>query len=78
MKRGIITALQGHPMSGIMELIIRNNDTQEIETIPCESSTTLRALENAFEGAPYYKEIYYEVDESGILKGFRPIKRGTE
>ena len=84
MKKGTITGFRGSWGSGIGYLIIDG------VPVPCENASTVRALEGAFgdviaEGHSVSQdrfkdglEVYYSVDDLGMLDGFTPVDDATE
>lgn len=79
MRKGTITSFRGSWGSGLGYLVI-----DEVP-VPCENAQTVRALEGAFgdviapghsvnQEAIVGQEIYYSVDELGILDGFTPVE----
>jgi len=85
MNKGTIVQFRGSWGSGIGFLDIKDSETGEVQSIPCENSPTVRALEACFgnviteghtaNGRGYIgKEIYWDYDELGmILEGFTPV-----
>ncbi len=85
LERGTIRGFGGSWGSGIGYLQVEKEDGT-VESIPCENSTTVRALEDAFgdvitdghtaNGKGFIgKEIFYCWDEMGLLLGgFTPVE----
>ena len=84
MERGIIKSFGGTWGSGIGYLLVESNGKGL--TIPCENAPTVRALENCFgnvigpghsvdneNGGHVGEEIFFSVDDFGMLEGFTPI-----
>jgi hypothetical protein len=83
--KGHIRGLICSSGSGCAELIIQD-ENGEIQNILCENSTTVSSLEEAFgnvitenltineEGGHLNKEIYYSVNNYGILEWFIPTE----
>ncbi len=83
MNKGTITGFRGSWGSGIGYLIIDG------VPVPCENAPTVRALEGAFgdvigEGHTVDQsrleeglEVYYSVDDLGMLNGFTPVDDAT-
>jgi hypothetical protein len=81
--KGTITAFGGSWGSGLGFLAIDGIG------IPCDNAPTVRALEGAFgdviapnhsvnQAAIIGKEIYYSVDDIGVLDGFTPVDEASE
>lgn len=84
MQKGTILDFTGSWSSGVAMLTIKIDDGTEL-SIPCENSQTVRALDACFGGvivpghsvgvdAIRGKEIYFSLDDFGMLKGFSPIE----
>jgi len=84
MNKGTIVGFKGSWSSGIAQLMIK--DTKgNIKAIPCENTTTVRALDSCYGGViqsgrtasekPFVgKKIFYEYDDMGLmLGGFAPV-----
>jgi len=86
LNKGILREFRGSWGSGIGQLLIEDSDTGVTAAIPCENTSTVRALEacfgsvitpghtasgNGFKG----QEVFWSYDEFGlILGGFTPVK----
>lgn len=88
--KGKIRGFGGSWLSGLGFLLIEDSDTHTIESVPCENSSTVRALESAFgnviteghtaNGNGYKgQEIFWSYDEAGIvLGGFTPVGEASD
>ncbi|MFA5032869.1 MAG: hypothetical protein WC614_07610 [bacterium] len=87
--KGKIQGFGGSWCSGLGFLIIEDSETHTIESVPCENSSTGRALEAAFENVitPDHtvngtghigKEIFWSCDNLGILEWFIPVKEASD
>jgi len=81
MQKGIIAGISGHPMSGLWTLMF-----EEGEMVHISSGYGVRNLAAAFgatEGSGDLlekiqgQEVYYSVDEFGVLEGFTPVDEAT-
>lgn len=88
LEKGTIKDFNGNWGSGIATLIILDSKGH-IQNIHCENPTTVRALESAFgnvitEGHTVNcnsfigKEIYFSVDNIGLLEVFTPVEEASE
>jgi len=79
MNKGTIVGFRGSWSSGIAELMIKDGKGR-IKAIPCENTTTVRALDACYGGViqsgrtasekPFVgKKIFYEYDDMGLLLG---------
>jgi hypothetical protein len=75
-NKGAIRGFQGHPSSGIGLLEVEGDNG--VESIPCDSAATLRALGNAYEGSCLGEVVYWWCDEYGSLLGLAPEGELTE
>ena len=85
-RKGIIRQFRGSWGSGIAHLDIEDSKTGVVESIPCENTSTVRALEAAFgsviteghtaNGNGYHRqEVYWSCDWLGLLEGFTPVEQ---
>ena len=86
MNRGVIKQFRGSWSSGIAYLDIEDSETQIIQSILCENTSTVRALEAAFgntitightaNGDGYKdREISWHLDGMGLLlEWFAPVE----
>jgi hypothetical protein len=85
--KGKILGFEGSWGSGMGFLTLEDSETHRLMRIPCENSSTARALEAAFgnvigrahdvksNGGHIGKEIYWSYDEMGlVLGGFTPVE----
>ena len=76
MSKGKIIGFQGNKLSGLAELIIETRILfffKRIKRIPCERTTTTRALESAYGETGITtnnNKIEYWTDKLGILQAF--------
>ena len=91
MKTGIIRGFRGSWSSGIGLLMIQDSNTGEIESVPCENASTIRALDDCFgniiEAGNVVSqarfelgdlEIDWDFDDLGIMLGwFSPVGDGA-
>jgi hypothetical protein len=87
LRKGTIVGFRGNWGSGLGFLLIRDDETECVEDVPCENAATVRALDACFGGivgeghtvdANRFEEndmqIYWSYDELGlILDGFTPV-----
>ncbi|MBA7600746.1 hypothetical protein ES703_07805 [subsurface metagenome] len=85
-RKGKLIQFHGSWGSGLGTLEIEDSATGVRERVPCDNSTTVRALEDAFgdvitdghtaNGNGYKgKEVYWSCDEFGlVLEGFTPVE----
>ncbi len=84
MNKGTIVGFRGSWSSGIAQLMVKDSKGK-VKAIPCENTTTVRALDACYGGViqsdrianekPFVgKRIFYEYDEMGLmLGGFAPV-----
>lgn len=89
-RKGTIVGFSGSWSSGMATLVIKDSRTGVEETIPCENTSTVRALDAAYGGiigndhtasvdSIKGKEIYWAMDDMGImLGGFQPVEEASE
>ena len=89
-RKGIIQSFQGSWGSGIGHLHIKDSQTGEVQAIPAENPAAIRALQAAFggvvapgrsvdnKGGHIGQEIYWTLDDIGILSGFMPVEEAGE
>ncbi len=79
MNKGIIVGFKGSWSSGIATLVIKDSKGR-VKDIPCENTTTVRALDACYGGViqsgrtasekPFVgKRIFYEYDDMGLMLG---------
>ena len=90
MRKGITVNFRGSWGSGLGYLDIEDSETKQVEAVPCDNASTVRALEAAFgnvitpghtANGPGYKgqEIYWDYDEIGlVLGGFSPVDQASD
>ena len=88
-KKGILKAFKGSWTSGMATLVIDDIDDGVLH-VNCENAPTVRALEGCFgnvigsahnvkEDAGFMdKEVFYSIDDIGILEGFTPVDEASD
>jgi len=88
-KKGKILEFRGSWGSGLGTLFIEDSETGEVEAVLCENGPTVRALEAAFGNVitPGHsacgsghkgQEIFWSVDDLGLLSGFTPVEQAYD
>ncbi len=86
-QKGILKQFGGSWGSGMGFLSIEVDGN--IKQFPCDNGTTVRSLESAFgnvitdghtaNGEGYKnQEVYFSVDDIGVLEGFTPVEEASE
>ena len=80
-RKGTIKGFYGFWGSGLATLLIEDEDTKQLEEIPCDNGPTVRALDSAFGDvitdahtvnvdAIRGKKIYWGMDDYGLCLGW--------
>lgn len=86
LQKGKLIQFSGSFGSGLAQISIEVDG--QVQMFHCDNGTTVRSLENAFgnviteghtaNGNGYKnKEIYFSVDNIGVLEGFTPVEEAT-
>lgn len=91
--KGKLKGFRGSWESGLGYLLIEDNETGSVDSIPCDNGPTVRALEACFgnaidkahtvkcdqEAGFYDKEVYWSYDDFGLtLAGFTPVDEAPD
>ena len=92
-RLGKLKEFRGNWMCGLGVLLIEDGEGGGVESIPCDNTPTVRALEGCFgnvigddhvvkpdeEAGFYDREVYWSLDEVGVVfEAFTPVEEASE